>query len=453
MVRTYHDPVKQLAREKLREFIKKRLLSSKNPEDLRVVCFPGAEVKGEEALEVKEVYDPLGIPRQNITGLEVDAEKTERLRRANLGIHVINARDADFFKKTDGRYDVISLDYTGQQTDAVVEALKQISGRHLLGLEGVLMTNFLGQRESEHMKKILSLKLLGSLKEDYDEFRKDIKGMLAIAEGTSEQDLDEIRNAVTMHTRRLLAGGTANLHQLGALAAHPYSEFVNRHITTLFRKVYTHLDSDPTLQKLLSLGTMKRDDLEAMQHDATAAKTEWPHFQRKYLAIHLSQKYHIPIDIANNFVILLEWSEADGYHVSEIERYRYISNKNSSMMTDVFYTKRLSGVIPGLDDMIGVVNGKVTINPKKLSRNEFYRRSVKITRAQVAIQGGIEKLPEQVFLGSSYRRPTRISRKDAIDLLKSGCTPVEIADCYGGFTKMQLAAFKAHYITMGKPLH
>ena len=41
-----------------------------------------------------------------------------------------------------------------------------------------------------------------------------------------------------------------------------------------------------------------------------------------------------------------------------------------------------------------------------------------------------------------------ITKQDAIDFLKLGCTPKEIAECFKGFSKMQIAAFKAH-ITMG----
>jgi hypothetical protein len=41
-----------------------------------------------------------------------------------------------------------------------------------------------------------------------------------------------------------------------------------------------------------------------------------------------------------------------------------------------------------------------------------------------------------------------ITKQDAIDFLKLGCKPKEIAECFSGFTKMQLAAFQAH-LTMG----
>ena len=63
MVRSYNDPVKSLAREKQKQFIQRNLLPYKKPKNLRVLCFPGAEVDGEEAIEVKEIYDQLGIPR------------------------------------------------------------------------------------------------------------------------------------------------------------------------------------------------------------------------------------------------------------------------------------------------------------------------------------------------------------------------------------------------------
>jgi hypothetical protein len=41
-----------------------------------------------------------------------------------------------------------------------------------------------------------------------------------------------------------------------------------------------------------------------------------------------------------------------------------------------------------------------------------------------------------------------ITKQDAIDFLKLGCTSAEISECFDGFSKMQIAAFKAH-ITMG----
>jgi hypothetical protein len=65
------------------------------------------------------------------------------------------------------------------------------------------------------------------------------------------------------------------------------------------------------------------------------------------------------------------------------------------------------------------------------------------------------KISERTYLGSSWKPPKRkenISKEEAVDLLKAGYSPAEIEAVYNGFTKMQLAALKAHYITMGKEI-
>lgn len=152
---SYNDPKKHEARVKMREFIQKYLFSIKKPLQTKVVCFPGAEVEGEEALEVKEVYDSLGIPRANVVGLEYDANKAQRLERANLGIRVVNALDAIFFEKTGEKFDVISLDYTGHQTNEAVHSLELIAGRQVLQPYGILCTNYAAKRESKALQLLM----------------------------------------------------------------------------------------------------------------------------------------------------------------------------------------------------------------------------------------------------------------------------------------------------------
>lgn len=149
MVKSYYDPIKQKSREKLKDFITKNLLTFKKPSQTRVVCFPGAEVEGEEAIEIKEVYDYLNIPRKNIVGLEVDEKKAERLRKANLGIEVVNSLDLDFFKNEDRIFDIISLDYTGYRDTTKWLTLHQIAGRQRLYGNGILATNYSAKREKK----------------------------------------------------------------------------------------------------------------------------------------------------------------------------------------------------------------------------------------------------------------------------------------------------------------
>jgi len=156
-MKTYNDPAKQKSRVKIREFI--RANSDHKPlEDFQVVCFPGAEQKGEEGLEIFEIYDELGIPRENIVGLEIDPQRAERLEQANLGIQVINSSDVEFLQSTDRQFDVVSLDYRCNYNWGIIDALAEIAGRQVIADNGIFTMNLLGRRErralSTHLKGI-----------------------------------------------------------------------------------------------------------------------------------------------------------------------------------------------------------------------------------------------------------------------------------------------------------
>jgi hypothetical protein len=155
MQKSYRDPAKQLSRERLRRFIRKELCGFKKPKTLSVLCFPGAEREGEEAIEVREIYDPLGIPRCNIVGLELDRERAERLRAANLGIRVENCSDSRFFEECKGGFDIISLDYTGYRSHNVAKTIQLIARRQLLEALSVLAVNNMAKRENRNAQDYL----------------------------------------------------------------------------------------------------------------------------------------------------------------------------------------------------------------------------------------------------------------------------------------------------------
>ena len=75
------DWAKAKSRDLVRDVIERNLLRIRKPKDLQVLCFPGID-----ATEVFQVYDSLGIPRENITGLERDPYVAEQIERKNLGI-------------------------------------------------------------------------------------------------------------------------------------------------------------------------------------------------------------------------------------------------------------------------------------------------------------------------------------------------------------------------------
>ncbi|MBL7206448.1 MAG: hypothetical protein ISS36_02515 [Candidatus Aenigmarchaeota archaeon] len=120
---SYDTKIKELARkEQLRFFSSQMKWLGKSPKRLKVACFPGEE-------EISEVYDPLGIPRGNIVGIE--------------------GNPVDFFRQTDDRFDIISFDYEQQLDDDALRSLTIIAGRQLLSQKGLFLTNFHGEEEDD----------------------------------------------------------------------------------------------------------------------------------------------------------------------------------------------------------------------------------------------------------------------------------------------------------------
>ena len=459
MVLTYNDPVKQVARNKLCDFIARNLLSSKSPKGITVVCFPGAEYKGEEALEVKEVYDHLGIPRKNIVGLEYDPETAQRLREANLGIEVVCADALDFFKTTNRTFGVISLDYESHQGPKEVRTLEQIAGRQRLYHSGVLHTNYMAKREAPSRKVgLLAKKAIAdiihfTLKDGIPD-QNFIQAYRRMQDEGKTAPLHELRKNVTIQTLDIMVMGTSALYPIGILDSHPYSESIEEEIRKLFENVSdSHKEIIAILESVGAPGASSHRKSGQVDKLSTA----YVFSQLEGLKMHFQEQLpHVHPDFIEVMVEVLVYSRKKAYMRSALERYLYNSNKNITMMSDMFAFRDIDDLDGLLQDIVRYdeKTSKVIFNPGSLNTARLQKKSEKFTEKLRTFDFTID-IPEQVYLGSSWqplKRKQIISRDDAIDLLKSGCSPAEIADAYLGFTKMQLAAFKAHYVTMGKEL-
>jgi len=432
MAKSYKDSVKAQAREKWRSFLEGTVLSRKKAQDVRVVCFPGAEVQGEEALEVREVYDPLGIPRENITGLEYDPKTAERLERANLGIRVIGKDDLEYFSTTADTFDAISLDYTGPQTQKAIKTLDAIAGRHILAPWGVIHTNYLGHRETKDLQDFMQLvRIWGKLDvpdDAYDQIeRHGLSGYLSqrkIAE--KKPKLADARNAIT---EQLMASLRA-----GSFSWAPYPN--------IFSGTPERTEWVKSTMKRSGFGEEQRKSVEQAYFVEATAK----------LIGSAPEKLGISRRQMRSILTLMHGIVADTYLIEDIERYSYVSNKGSSMLTDFVATRPLqSRAKKILPDVARIRNEILEIKPRKgLKMSKFYKTLTELSRFESEIVRSARDIPERQFLGSSCVRKQRISKQDAIGLLREGCSPAEIEECFAGFKIMQLAAFKAHYVTMGK---
>lgn len=148
--KSHYDPAKEKWREAWYHFIRKHRHSLRgSPQDWQVVFFPG-----EEALEL-DVYDRLKIPRENLLGLERNRAFHEKLRKKKLGIRLTDEpMDAvDFFRKTDEKFEIGSLDYEGPLARQVVKTLRYLAGRQILNEGAIFGITTYNKRESQDVKK------------------------------------------------------------------------------------------------------------------------------------------------------------------------------------------------------------------------------------------------------------------------------------------------------------
>lgn len=119
------DWAKQKSRDLVREMIAGTLLKFRRPQDLRVLCLPGID-----AAEIFEVYDRLGIPRENIVGVERESDIAEAIEGKDLRIKVERQDLEDYVKDLNpAPFDIISLDFTGPLNLKILHAISTLASR------------------------------------------------------------------------------------------------------------------------------------------------------------------------------------------------------------------------------------------------------------------------------------------------------------------------------------
>ena len=327
-MKSYDDPAKRASRDKLREFIKNNLLTARRPSEVKVLCFPGAEQDGQEAIEVKEVYDPLGIPRKNIVGLELDATRADRLKRAGLGIEVVLSKDVDYLAQTSRRFDIISLDYVGTKSRDVLAALKEIASRQILTKLSVLAIGNCAKRENQTTQDFLSFSsvLFDQSKkltehicrhgEDYEPFAK----IRDVFSGGIEKvpQLPEARDDFTLTLmRELVAGKSAKgdgWFYNAVLGRNPKITTITKMTATNPMELSDQRNAEAFMQRIRRTASyVDHPNLQVVKADGSLCDDE----TNKTFLMNL----YPAMDLA--------------YIVTSIERYKYVSNSGTPMDMDL----------------------------------------------------------------------------------------------------------------------
>lgn len=141
---TYDYEQKAQARRELRDFVSRTYPNESQRKNLKVLT-----LMGHEDNELTEVWDPLGIPRSNISSVEYNKDVYDAVNNKGLGIRLVYGGVDDFIEQTREKFDIINLDYQGYLNSSKKKTLNYIAYKEMLRDKGILATWFSGRREDK----------------------------------------------------------------------------------------------------------------------------------------------------------------------------------------------------------------------------------------------------------------------------------------------------------------
>jgi len=457
---TYNFDMKRKYHGKLEEFIahtlRRKLGDPATRKYLKVACFPG-----HEGLEVLNVYDRLGIERENIVGIEADEEAADELEALNLGIRIFRGLDYEFFEQEhEGfptRFDVVNLDYQGYMDDNKCYTLKLLVGRPVLKPVSVLGTNFLGKREVDHrygaavnnlsISHLNRLLLEADAKRDEGEIRRLSEEIEKIVDFAQEAKIGDARSdGITTSIINILGAGKDPVELLP----------IKRELINSSSSSSSSGESVKTFKTFL-----KRYDAATTQRERTEILWSAENIMLSDLLMAEIQAIVRQSQIANVMPSVGESADAVacyllqpllGFHKAvRLYRGKYISDNGAPMLFDLFHVMRYDVTAWEKRPEVAVYDGRVGVYlPVEPVEIVQFVANVFRPQARTKFPPIAEFLPSRELLGSSYGTKQKkvgggleiITRLEALELLGADCTPEEIAECYKRFTVDELDGLK-----------
>ncbi len=446
-----NDYVKAKSRDLVRNMIDSTLLQFRNPSELKVICFPGID-----ATEIHEVYDPLGIQRYNITGVERDPAVADAILRKGLGITVVRSTIEEYVQKIGKHtFDVISLDYLGpcratqlgtlqlllqgQERDHVVLHVANLLRRDHQSFPFYFYGNALTESSTPLERKgtlptpeFFSNGIYTRVK---DLLRKRVDG---------EKFTAEKQMGYSTIIRACYTGGTIG-------ACNKFLRFAaGREYEQLLRLVERTL-------KPLNLPPFDRNSPFATHQHSTL----YPIVQNRlediiHQSIVTDCQHHQIYDPAIQQVIWIMLGsvakERKVYQAKAAACYSYISETGAPMIGDIYYLshpRKLNALCQELGRLVNFPH-HFRIRNADLDKvykivADFNKETVKFSPADQIKRIG-EAVENRVFLGNSYR--PSLTKERAIAEFERGATVPELRQKYRNANQFPLPQIKAH-VTMG----
>jgi hypothetical protein len=444
---SYDDPVKEKWRHAWFKFIKKNKgFLGGNPREMTGVFF-----LGEDALELK-VYDKLGIPRENLVGLEYDAEYYEKLKKKKLGIRMTDEpMDAlDFFKETDEKFSFVNLDYTGHLNKNVIDTLENIAGRQLLKEDSLLGVTVYGKREKGKVKEYYESEIIKKditkLMRNPLEYKKKDNLLRGLLEGNLDpkeffkkrgySNQREIKNhAITSLVCGCLGEGRYAIEKNPFFEESSQSHEVRKYVKAQALEI--------------SLKTSEEHVVGAIASGSSA----------KLFTEHLIEMGFNPQD-ARLYATFAVMNGAKSYLTKDLERYEYVSRNAALMLSDF---ARLSQERKSLEKYNYLTEGryrhidKIDFFENMLGRSITSKGDIKKLRKMVArdirnLRPASGSSAERVFLGSSAKLPKLTGKEYYIERYSDHKKGISIRKTHKRLSKKfknttggQLSSLEAHY--------
>lgn len=494
----WEEDVKKYWRYKLYRFVE-QIYGSQDPEYLNVACLPG-----KNSLEVYEVYKRLGIPDDNIYGIEKDEEVAEEIKKRAPGINLYVGEDSDFFDEVDEEFDIISLDYTGQLTESRLEILENLSTNSLLKEKGIMVTNFYGMQEHPYVKKnyetALKYYLDSEMKSKADSrttalFRNLLQGKVPVNEEETAKKLnmmdvdfgEEFENLgyEELADKRSDAISQILLSSVSFPISQKLCDFMFKHHSDILfsgnhRKRISAFEETNDMfeevseEEIPNLSNVEMKNL--IKNDKAAYLVAKDYLEQK-LTNEIIKKFNImggpeaipltasemPINISRYLIERIE----NNYLPFEHERHKYKKETGTKMYTDFLYFKKfqeafneewiqimpdgrnkgsidLRGSGKRVDDFLENLEEFMELDKSRFPKN--FEKRTKLNNELEKRRSLLER--REKIPGLSPENKDSESKEKAIDMILNGSEDWEIMSTFPKLSAGQLRAFKAHK-TMG----
>lgn len=424
------DPVKAKARDVLADMIERTLLTFRKPEQLQVLCFPGID-----AAEVIQVYDRLGIPRANVTGLEREAKYIPHIKQAAPGIRVINETFEDYVASQDSLvYDVISTDYVGPMLDAQDQARSQLRNKMVRNHFVFHAANLVRRDHHSYGLYKSGNASRHAQQADIIDVALEGKGITHAVDGLMRQlnFSDKCESGGIDNEDRSQTYSMALLNSLKGVTLSDLSNVIELTLGNTYADVVAEID-----EALEEIGIQRPEETNRFDF--------WTHypFISEYIQVRSVESFHdrlkgrMPMSDARD--ISFWWDifcegvcDHRDFTLAAASRYNYISESGSPMMGDIFYLTydevlhgKARSIASVMERSLRGESSSIRFPEAKRLVKGYLRRLERITSLK-QVNGVAGEFPKRIHLGNATK--PLLTRQRAYACFEDGMSDDEIKE-------------------------